>query len=57
MVKPGIIGPVSGDHLRSLGQGDNVPCRRQKPARHRGVVPGGNPARLTRYRRVMRGFD
>ena len=57
MIAPGIIELVSGDHPRSLGQGGNVLCRRLKPARHRGVVPGGNLARLTRCRRVMRGFD
>ena len=57
MIEPGIIEPVSGDHPRSLGQGGNVLCRRLKPARHRGVVPGGNLARLTRHRRVSRGFD
>ena len=57
MVKPGIIEPVSGDHPRSLGQGGNVLGRRLKPFRRRSVVADGNLARLTRYRRVMSGFD
>ena len=57
MIAPGIIEPVSGDHPRSVGQGCNVLCRRLKPARHRGVVPGDNLARLTRHRRVMRRFN
>ena len=57
MIESGIIESVSGDHQRSLSQGGNVSGRRLKPARRRSVVPGGNIARLTRYRRVMRGFD
>ena len=57
MVDPGIIGPASGDHPRRLGQGGNVMGRGLKPARRRGVVPAGDLARLTRYRRVMCRFD
>ncbi len=57
MIKPGIIEPVTGDNPRSLGQSGDVLCRRLKSLRHRGVSPGGNLARLTRYRRVMSGFD
>ena len=56
MIEPGIIEPVSGDHQHSLGQGGNVLRRRLKPSCHRGVVAGGNLARLTRYRRFMSGF-
>ena len=57
LIEPGIIESASGDHQRSLGQGGDVLCRRLKSSCHRGVVAGGNLARLTRYRCFMSGFD
>jgi hypothetical protein len=53
----GIAVARADNDRRGLGQGGDVPRRPLQPVRSLGIVPGGDRAGLTRYRRIMGGLD